>query len=61
MKMPKVPDLPSDMFSLKNNVAGIVGLVAGVALVGGIPGFIGGLVVGKLVDLYYTQTRGCKS
>jgi len=60
MEMPKVPDLPSSTFALKNNVAGILGFVAGAALVGGPLGIIGGLVVGGLVDHYYVRMRSCR-
>jgi hypothetical protein len=61
-RMPRIPSLPggapaADMFSLKNNVAGIVGAVAGLALIGGFPGFLGGLVIGEIIDGYYTRVR----
>jgi hypothetical protein len=46
-----------DTFSIKNNVAGLTGLVVGVALIGGLPGFLGGLVVGELIDYYYVTMR----
>lgn len=60
MNMPKVPDLPSGMLSWKNNVAGIVGAVAGIALVGGFPGIIGGLLVGEAIDYFYVKVRSCR-